>query len=43
MEIYDLVYKNDKSKDFIRILGNDFFNRNKIAGYFIYNNVRYRL
>ena len=43
MEIYKLLYKNEKDKKYTRILGEDFFKRNKITGYFIYNNIKYKL
>ena len=43
MEIYKLLYKNEKDKKYTRILGEDFFQRNKITGYFIYNNIKYKL
>ena len=43
MEQYDLVYKNEKNKNYIRLLGEDFFKRNEVSGYFIYKNVKYKL
>ena len=43
MEIYDLVYKIEKDKSHIRILGEEFFKKNKLYGYFIYNNIRFKL
>ena len=43
MEIYELEYKIENDKSHIRILGEEFFMRNKIYGYFIYKNIRYKL
>ena len=43
MEIYELVFKIEKGKSHIRILGEKFFNRNISSSYFIYNNMRFIL
>ena len=33
IESYKLIYKIDKNKDHIRLLGTEFVNRNKMLGY----------
>ena len=38
MEKYQLIYKIDKNKSSIRLLGEIFFRRNRTSGYFIINN-----
>ena len=43
MEIYKLLYKVDKNKSHIRLLGKIFLNKNKFNGYFIYKNKKIRL
>ena len=43
MEIYYLKYKIEKYETHVRLLGEEFYIRNKIAGYFIYNNSKYKL
>ena len=43
MERYELVYKIDKNKSHIRILGEDFYKRNKISGFYIFKNIGYKL
>ena len=43
MESYELIYKIDKSKSHIRLLGEEFYKRYKIFGYFIYERKKYRL
>ena len=43
IESYKLIYKIDKNKDHIRLLGTKFVNRNKMLGYFIYKNKKYPL
>ena len=43
IERYELIYKNDKSKSHIRLLGEEFFQRNKTFGNFIYKNKKFRL
>ena len=35
-EKYELIYKVDNTKDYLRLLGNNFFKRNKGLGNFIY-------
>ena len=42
-EIYKLIYLIEKDKSEIRILGEIFYQRNKLNGYYIYNNQRYPL
>ena len=43
IESYKLIYKIDKKKDHIRLLGTEFVNRHKMLGYFIYKNKKYSL
>ena len=43
MEKYQLVYKIGKELNNIRLLGKEFFNRNKSTGHFIYKNKKFRL
>ena len=38
MERYDLIYKVDKHRSHIRILGKEFFEVNKSFGHFIHKN-----
>ena len=38
MEKYELVYKIEKDKEYLRLLGEEFFLLNKASGYFIYKN-----
>ena len=42
-EIYELEYKVNKNKDYIKLLDNEFINRNRLFGYYIYNKKRYKL
>ena len=42
-EIYRLIYLIEKDKSEIRILGETFYQKNKLNGYYIYNNQRYPL
>ena len=43
MEKYELVYKIEKNKNPLRLIGKEFFQRNKGFGNFIYQNKRYKL
>ena len=36
--MYELIYKIDRSKIHLRLIGENFFKRNKKLGHFIYNN-----
>ena len=36
--MYELIYKIDRSKNHLRLIGENFFKRNKKLGHFIYNN-----
>ena len=42
-EIYELVYKIEKDKNDIRLLGNEFFIRNKYRGIIVYKSRKYKL
>ena len=42
MEKYELVYKIEKNKNPLRLIGKEFFQRNKGFGNFIYQNKRYK-
>ena len=42
-EIYELIYKIDKKNKYLRILGEKFYIRNKLSGYFIFKNKKYPL
>ena len=42
-EIYDLEYEVNKNKDYIKLLDDDFINRNRLFGYYIYNKKRFKL
>ena len=43
MEKYELIYKIEEGKDNIRLLGEEFFKKNKASGYFIFNNIGFKL
>ena len=43
IEAYKLIYKIDKNKDHIKLLGKEFVDRHKMLGYFIYKNKKYSL
>ena len=43
IERYELIYKIDKTKTHLRLIGEEFFKRNKMSGHFIYNNKKFRL
>ena len=43
MEKYELFFKMKKYKSHLRILGEEFFNRNRISGYYIHENKRCKL
>ena len=43
MEQYELIYKIEKEKSHIRLLGEEFFNTNYVRGYFIYKKIRFKL
>ena len=42
-ERYELVYKINKNETHLRLLGEEFYQRNKIFGHFIHNNRKFRL
>ena len=42
-EIYELEYEVNNNKDYIKLLDNEFINRNRLFGYYIYNKKRYKL
>ena len=42
-EIYELEYKVNKDKDYIKLLDDEFINRNRLFGYYIYNKKRFKL
>jgi len=42
-EIYELEYKVNKNKKYIRLLDDNFINRSKSFGYYIYNGNRFKL
>ena len=42
-EIYELEYKVNKNKNYIKLLNDDFINRNKLFGYYIYTQRRFKL
>ena len=43
IEVYELIYKNEKDNEDIRLLGKDFYKRNKSYGYIIYKNKKFKL
>ena len=43
IEIYELKYKVDRNKNYIKLLGDEFLNNNKLRGYYIYNQKKFRL
>ena len=43
MEKYKLVYKIDRNENYIRLLGETFFKKNKIQSYLIYKNKKFKL
>ena len=43
VEKYELIYKIDKNSKELRLLGKSFFQKNKLNGYFIYNNKKIKL
>ena len=42
-EIYELEYKVNKNKNYIKLLDDDFINRNKLFGYYIYTQRKFKL
>ena len=41
-ELYELEYKVNKNKDFIKLLDDEFIKRNNSFGYYIFNKKRYK-